>query len=53
MDDEKLKLLQEKLKAVDIEQITKDVQPFLQDKQELDLWRRDFFLNIIESIEII
>ncbi|MCX6583986.1 MAG: nucleotidyl transferase AbiEii/AbiGii toxin family protein [Candidatus Aminicenantes bacterium] len=48
-----LHLLQEKLKAVDIEQIKKDVQPFLKDKQELDLWSRDFFLDIIESIEII
>lgn len=48
-----LKLLQEKLRAVDIEQIKKDVHPFLKDKQELDLWSRDFFLDIIESIEII
>lgn len=48
-----LQLLQEKLKAIDIEQIKKDVQPFLKDKQELDLWSRDFFLDIIESIEII
>lgn len=47
-----LQLLQEKLNTVDIEQIKKDVQPFLKDKQELDLWSRDFFLEIIESIDI-
>jgi predicted nucleotidyltransferase component of viral defense system len=47
-----LQLLQEKLNAIDIEQIKKDVQPFLKDKQELELWNRDFFLNIIKFIEV-
>ena len=32
---------------------TQDVQPFLKDKQELELWSRGFFLDIIESTEII
>lgn len=46
-------LLKEKFKSLDFEQILLDVRPFVKDKQELALWNRDFFLNLIESIDII
>lgn len=48
-----LQLLQEKFTKVDFEWAKQDVRPFIKDPQELVLWNRDFFLNIIETIEII
>lgn len=48
-----LSLLDEKLNAVDFEQAKTDVLPFLRDKQELDLWSREFFFNLCNKIDFI
>lgn len=48
-----IQLLQEKFKAVDFHKASQDVRPFIKDKQELALWSRDFFLEIIKSIAVI
>ncbi|MCP5107859.1 MAG: nucleotidyl transferase AbiEii/AbiGii toxin family protein [bacterium] len=48
-----MKLLQEKFETVDFDQALRDVGPFVKDKQELTLWSREFFLSIIESLEVI
>jgi hypothetical protein len=54
LDKNRLKgLLQEKFKNLDFDPIIKDIRPFVKDKQELALWSREFFLNVIENIEII
>ncbi len=48
-----LQLLQKKFAAMDFEQAKGDVRPFLKDKDELVLWSRDFFLEVIETLEVI
>lgn len=44
------KLLEEKLAPLDIEQARQDVWPFIQDKDSLSLWSKDFFCQVIEKI---
>lgn len=51
--DRLIQLLQEKFKAVDFNKASQDVRPFIKDKQELALWSRDFFLEIIKDIAVI
>ena len=51
--DRLLQLLREKFNRVDFERAKQDVHPFIKDPQELALWRKEFFLDIIEAIEII
>lgn len=48
-----LKLLQEKFQSIDFERAKQDVRPFINDKQELALWNREFFTKIIENLEVI
>ena len=48
-----IELLQEKFKGTDFDLVKKDVYPFIKDKQELSLWSHEFFLSIIEDIQII
>jgi predicted nucleotidyltransferase component of viral defense system len=51
--DRLVQVLQEKFKAVDFNKASQDVRPFIKDKQELALWGRDFFLEIIKNIAVI
>ena len=51
--DRLLQLLKEKFETVDFELAKRDVSPFIRDKQELALWRREFFFDIIKNIEVI
>jgi len=39
------KLLNERFSNLDFEQAKEDVLPFIKDKNKLDLWSKDFFLN--------
>jgi predicted nucleotidyltransferase component of viral defense system len=48
-----LQLLQDKFNTVDFELAKKDVKPFIKDEQELALWSREFFLDIIKNIDVI
>lgn len=48
-----LQLLEEKFNRVDFDQAKQDVRPFLKDKQELELWSREFFFNLLAAIEFI
>ena len=48
-----LQLLKEKFAIVDFEQAKQDVCPFVKDRRELDLWNRDFFLQIIDSFAVV
>ena len=50
--DRLLKCLQEKIETVDFDQAKQDVRTFIRDKQELALWSRDFFLDIIKILEV-
>ena len=51
--DRLLQLLREKFSTVDFEWAKQDIRPFIKDPQELALWRSEFFLDIIEAVEII
>jgi len=51
--DHLFQLLHEKFNLIDFEKVKKDVRPFIKDIQELALWNKEFFLNIIKEIEII
>ncbi|MDY0271337.1 MAG: nucleotidyl transferase AbiEii/AbiGii toxin family protein [Advenella sp.] len=44
-------LLLKRISTLDVVQAKADVQPFIQDIRELDLWSREFFMTIIESIK--
>jgi predicted nucleotidyltransferase component of viral defense system len=48
-----LQFLKEKFAIVDFEQAKQDVWPFVKDRRELDLWNRDFFLQIVDSLEVV
>ena len=37
--------------AADISMLQSDVRPFIRDQQELTLWSKDFFRNIIDRFQ--
>lgn len=43
--------LKEKLSSTDIDQVKRDVKPFIRDPQELELWSNDFFLQVADLIK--
>lgn len=43
--------LKEKLSSTDIDQVKRDVMPFIRDPQELELWSNDFFLQVADLIK--
>lgn len=54
LDKDRLsKLLKEKFETVDFNRAKQDVRPFIKDKQELDLWSKKFFFDIIKTLEVI
>jgi predicted nucleotidyltransferase component of viral defense system len=49
--DDLLELLRNKINQVDFNNAKVDILPFIKDKQAIDLWTRDFFLQIIQNIK--
>lgn len=45
-----LNMLRERLENADIEMVKQDVEPFIVDKRELDIWSNDYFLKLAEMI---
>jgi len=45
-------LLREKILSTDIDLAKKDVIPFVDDKEKLDIWSRDYFLQVAELMKI-
>jgi hypothetical protein len=45
------KMLRAKFDDVDYEKAKLDVEPFVRDKRELDLWNADFFKKITENLK--
>ena len=45
-------LLVERIETLDVAKAKDDVQAFIQNKKELDLWSRDFFIAIIDNLKI-
>ncbi|TAK75742.1 MAG: nucleotidyl transferase AbiEii/AbiGii toxin family protein [Gammaproteobacteria bacterium] len=48
--DDLLKLLIAKINQTDFENAKLDILPFIKDKQVVDLWSKDFFIEIIQQL---
>lgn len=44
-------LLKERVQSVDLTAAAEDVRPFLRDPRELQLWTKDFFLELISQLQ--
>ena len=43
-------LLNERFNNIDFEQAREDVYPFIKDKSKLDLWSKEFFIEITKQL---
>lgn len=50
--DSLLELLKKRIEALDIAAGKRDVEVFIADKRVLDVWSREFFIDVIERIKI-
>lgn len=50
--DQLLLLIQQRIDQLDIEAAKKDIRPFIKDAAELDLWSKDFFLQVIQRLRV-
>ncbi len=51
LDDLKEKLYA-KIKSIDFEEAKMDVQPFIKNQEELDIWSRSFFESLVDRVKI-
>ena len=49
--DNLIALLNERFESLDIEQTKQDVLPFIKDKTKLDLWSKEFFIEITKKLQ--
>lgn len=47
-----LKMLQERFEAIDFEQAKQDILPFIVNPDKLDLWSKDFFMDITNNLQV-
>ncbi|MBD3805725.1 MAG: nucleotidyl transferase AbiEii/AbiGii toxin family protein [Sulfuricurvum sp.] len=45
-------LLLQRIDSLDVEKAKNDVQPFIKDMREIELWSKEFFLAVIENIKV-
>jgi len=45
-------LLLQRIESLDVTKAKNDVQPFIKDMREIELWSKEFFIAIIENIKI-
>ncbi|HQS67885.1 MAG TPA: nucleotidyl transferase AbiEii/AbiGii toxin family protein [Sulfuricurvum sp.] len=50
--DQLLLLIHQRIDQLDIEAAKKDIRPFIKDAAELDLWSKDFFLQVIQRLRV-
>lgn len=50
--DQLLLLMHQRIDLLDIEAAKKDIRPFIKDAAELDLWSKDFFLQVIQRLRV-
>lgn len=48
-----LELLRGAIARLDVEQVRQEVERYLKDKSSLDLWSREFFMQIVERVETV
>jgi predicted nucleotidyltransferase component of viral defense system len=46
-----LELLKKRIASLDVQSAKRDVEPFVSDRQVLDIWSREFFLTVIEGLK--
>lgn len=49
---ELMDLLQEKIGTTSIEKVKADVRPFIKDARELDIWSRQYFLDLVNLLKM-
>ncbi|KIM06038.1 MAG: hypothetical protein KN64_00585 [Sulfurovum sp. AS07-7] len=45
-------LLLQRIKTLDVAKAKSDIQPFIKDMREIELWAKEFFVAIIENIKV-
>jgi hypothetical protein len=50
--DQLLLLMRQRIDQLDIEAAKKDIRPFIKDAAELNLWSKDFFLQVIQRLRV-
>ena len=45
-----LELLSKRIEALDITSAKRDIEPFISDRQVLDIWSREFFLGVVKGV---
>lgn len=45
-------LLLQRIDSLDVAKAKNDVQPFIKDKREIELWSQEFFISIVNNIKI-
>ena len=45
-------LLLQRIETLDVEKAKNDVQPFIKDIREIELWSKEFFVSVIENIKV-
>lgn len=52
MDKEEfLRLLKERLASTDIKMVKQDVEPFIKNTENLEIWSNDYFLQLANMIK--
>lgn len=46
-----LEMLRDRLASADIDMVKQDVEPFIIDRRELDIWSNDYFLQLADRIK--
>jgi hypothetical protein len=46
-----LLLIRQRIDQLDIEAAKKDIRPFIKESSQLDLWSKDFFLEVIQRLK--
>ena len=45
-------LLLQRIETLDVEKAKNDVQPFIKDIREIELWSKEFFVSVIDNIKV-
>jgi len=45
-------LLLQRIESLDVAKAKNDVQPFIKDMREIELWSKEFFMTVVENIKI-
>jgi hypothetical protein len=44
--------LLQRIESLDVEKAKNDVQPFIKDMREIELWSKEFFVAVIENMKV-